>query len=284
LRKQLDDIEAAAGISQGQVLRQLAKLRFAQREAPSQAPAEGELLNARRFPQLIADPSTTDIYMDTMPQPYNDVAVTFLIDNSGSMSGEFLQVAVACADTMAGALERLGAKTEIFGFTGDKFKVEDLPDSFKRRLVGKLEVPGALLVKFKDHSRGWKAARQNMGIPLGEEFLNSTPEGMALDEAWRSIRRRAERKKIILVVGDGNPNDLDYLNSTIEAIEMEGQVHLAAIVIGHGLGGKYPLRTVVETLGGLRDALGRQLMERLKSPLPRSRAYRRPRSRRRSTP
>ncbi|MEM7293743.1 MAG: cobalt chelatase, partial [Pseudomonadota bacterium] len=84
LREQLDDLIAAQAISVPRLALRLQRLFSIPRPAGWNFGQEEGYLDARRLTQLVANPAYRTIYRQVRETPHSDIAVSFLIDNSGS--------------------------------------------------------------------------------------------------------------------------------------------------------------------------------------------------------
>jgi nitric oxide reductase NorD protein len=143
-------------------------------------------------------PPTEKVYMEKR-RVTREVSALFLMDLSASTSSEIqegshrgetvLQVLTASVVIMARALEQLGDRYGIFGFSGyGRKKVEFLHiKSFDESLT--------------------EAVWQRMG---GLKPMKSTRMGAAVRHAHRLLDREPSPLKLMLLLSDGYPQDFDY--------------------------------------------------------------------------
>jgi cobaltochelatase CobT len=206
-----------------------------------------------------------------------ETAVTILIDNSGSMRGQPIVIASVCAELLGAVLERCGVATEILGFTTQRWRGgrsrERWIASHRPANPGRLTDLHHIIYKSADVP--WRRARRNLLAMLDESLLKENVDGEALIWAYERLRRRPERRKILMVISDGAPlddatlaaNDFGYLDrhlrSVIQSLETSNTVELLAIGIGHDVGSYYANAFTVTEPQELGEAMVRQLVARL---------------------
>jgi cobaltochelatase CobT len=188
--------------------------------------------------------------------------------------GGYCQMAAITTDVLGEALERIGIPTEIIGFYSRYLRDDQIPPGFAERLRARAEAENksinsgffqycADLVICKRFEKPWRQARPSMGIHLHTEHFGGTPEGEALLFAHRRIQMRPEKKKIILVIGDGDANNKALLHNTIREISSTSDTHLAAVKIGARRGVIYPATITLKDASELCSALVRELVVQL---------------------
>ena len=279
-RQELDNLEQGSGVAHTQLLRRLSPLLLARRQVPSSKLSEDGDLNPLSYPRLIADPMATGVCTSPHFQDSSHATVTLLRDDSISTKGAINKAVTICVDRVARALELGGGNTEIIGFTSARMAKEmksqdflGLPRSLKNKLMAAdsfVWQECAQLIMYKDYSAPWRRARQELATALTESHFSGTPEGIAVYYAWRRIRQRPERKKIIIVIGDGVANDPLLLGNTLADIKREGRVQVLSIKIGNACGSDagYPHSIAINEPDELLPALNRGLIKALSSPLP----------------
>ena len=228
---------------------------------------EEGLIDAARLARVVISPGHSLSYKMERETDFKDTVVTLLIDNSGSMRGRPISIAAISADILARTLERCGVKTEILGFTTRAWKGGQAREVWLAD--GRPANPGRLNdlrhIIYKQADEPWRRARRNLGLMMREGLLKENIDGEALLWAHDRLLRRAEDRRILMVISDGAPvddstlsvNQAGYLEShlrkVIDWIEKQSPVQLAAIGIGHDVT-RYYRRSVtimdVEQLGG----------------------------------
>ena len=228
---------------------------------------EEGLLDAARLARVVISPGHSLSYKVERETDFKDTVVTLLIDNSGSMRGRPISIAAISADILARTLERCGVKTEILGFTTRAWKGGQGREVWLAD--GRPANPGRLNdlrhIIYKQADEPWRRARRNLGLMMREGLLKENIDGEALLWAHDRLLRRAEDRRILMVISDGAPvddstlsvNQAGYLEShlrkVIDWIEKQSPVQLSAIGIGHDVTRYYKKSVTimdVEQLGG----------------------------------
>ena len=79
------------------------------------------MLDAGKLHRVVTQPLSALSFKQEQDTKFRDTVVTLLLDNSGSMRGRPITIAVT-ADILARTLERCGVKVEILGFTTKAWK------------------------------------------------------------------------------------------------------------------------------------------------------------------
>jgi cobaltochelatase CobT len=241
---------------------------------------EEGLLDAARLTRIVTDPTQPLSFKQERPDEFPATAVTLLIDCSGSMRGPPIATAAGCAELLVAVLERCGIQAEILGFTTRRWRGGEARARWLAE--GRPREPGRLAdllhIVFKRGSTPWRRARRSFATILDDELLKENIDGEALLWAHERLLRRAEPRKILLVVSDGAPlddatlaaNDPGYLDRHLRAvigrIETRSPVELLAIGIGHNVGAYYPRSFTVTGAQNLGEALVTQLIALLDAP------------------
>jgi cobaltochelatase CobT len=239
---------------------------------------EEGLLDSGRLARIVCDPLQPLLFKQETDADWPETAVTILIDNSGSMRGLPIVIASLCAEQMGSVLERCGVTTEILGFTTQRWRGGRSREQWiaQRRPPNPGRLTDLLHIVYKSADTAWRHARRNLVAMLDESLLKENVDGEALLWAHGRLRRRPERRKILMVVSDGAPlddatlsaNDFGYLDrhlrSVLEALQTTAGVQLLAIGIGHDVGSYYANAFTVTEPQELGEAMVRQLVARLK--------------------
>ncbi len=236
---------------------------------------EEGILDSSRLAQAIANPSVPITFKQEKEVKFKDTTITILIDNSGSMRGRPIAIAAMTADIIAQTLERCGLKTEILGFTTRGWKGGKSRELWMAN--GRTPNPGRLNdirhIIYKDANAPIRRARKNMGLMLKEGLLKENIDGEALVWAYNRISRRAQERKIMIIISDGAPvddatlsvNPTNILNmdlrGVIRFIEGQSDIELTAIGIGHDVTKYYQKAITITDADELATALTSQLTE-----------------------
>ncbi len=236
---------------------------------------EEGLLDTSKLPRIIMDPFNSLSFKKEKDIEFKDTLVTILIDNSGSMRGKPISVAAICADILSRTLERCMVKVEILGFTTKHWKGGLSREKWMKN--GKPNFPGRLNdlrhIIYKSADTPWRQSKNNMGLMLKEGLLKENIDGEALKWAFNKLNKRAEDRKILMVISDGAPvddstlstNSSDYLETnlkkTVKWIENKSDIELLAIGIGHDVTRYYDKAVKITDVQDLGDVMINQLTD-----------------------
>lgn len=263
LDKQLEPLRGAVSRLANKLQRRLQ----AQQNRSWEFDKEEGVLDAGRLARVVANPTTPLSFKVEKDTEFRDTVVTLLIDNSGSMRGRPISIAAICADVLARTLERCSVKVEILGFTTRAWKGGQSREAWLKQ--NRPATPGRLNdlrhIIYKAADAPWRRVRPNLGLMMKEGLLKENIDGEALEWAHRRLTRRAEARRILMVISDGAPVDDStlsvnpanflekHLRDVIAMIQRRRQVELLAIGIGHDVTRYYDRAvtiTDVEQLGG----------------------------------
>lgn len=177
----------------------------------------------------------------------HDTAVTFLVDNSGSMRGQRMMLAAATMTSMTDMLVSLGASVEILGFTTVSWKGGRARRTWRWRRQSQ---PGRLCevlhVIYRDASEQSPGGPWSIRNMLRPDLPKENVDGEAVEWAAQRLLTRPEARKILVVLSDGAPvddstilaNSLDFLpdhlKSVVKGIETDGGMAIGAVDICSG--------------------------------------------------
>ena len=196
-----------------------------------------------------------------------ETAVTLLIDCSGSMGGSKFETAIAAGYALSMTLDRIKVPHEVLGFTttdGSKsyyaeieVETERIGDRFSR--VEPLNMP-----IFK----GWN---ERMTAPVKKRFaaaeetvdLRNNVDGESIEVATQRLLKRPERRKILIVLSDGEPSFVTTTHGLAKkhckhAVEMAEKMGVETIGIGimsDAVKAYYPKHVVLKKLEDLPGAV-----------------------------
>ena len=216
-------------------------------------------IDGRALARLVAVPAERAVFQRERIEPEVDVAVTFLIDCSGSMKAHAENIAVL-VDVFARALDTLGASCEVLGFSTGGWNGGRAHRQWLH--AGRPANPGRLNerlhVVFKPFARGWRHARAGIAALLHGEHFREGLDGEALEWAAARLLAREAGRRILIVVSDGSPmdgatalaNDARYLDRHLrrvaERIERSGRIDLCAVGVGLDLSPWYARSHVLD--------------------------------------
>ena len=191
------------------------------------------------------------------------------------MRGRPITVAALCSDILAKTLERCLIKTEILGFTTKAWKGGQSREKWIKN--GKPTNPGRLNdlrhIVFKSAESPSRRSKQNLGLLLREGILKENIDGEALIWANNRLKKRQEKRKILIVISDGAPVDDSTLSvnagnylernlrEIIYQIENKKEIELIAIGIGHDVSRYYSKAVTIMDVDQLGEVLLNELSE-----------------------
>jgi len=207
------------------------------------------VLNRKKLSQIVANSCLENIFINHKNHDYQNTTLTLLLDNSGSMRGMPIVVSAMSCQIIASILERFGVKTEIIGFTTVDWKGGKVKKLWE--MNGRPSEPGRLNqlrhIVYKHSKQSFKKASLNLGLMLKEGLLKENIDGEALLFAKSRLMQQSEKRKILVVISDGNPVDDStnsanshdilswHLQKVIWQIEKQQKIEVIGIGIGHDL-------------------------------------------------
>lgn len=276
----VDNMEKQIQGMVGPVSRNLERAFAARNKSLTQQGLKKGKLSSNNLYRLVA--GDDHIYKGKIEHKTRDIAVSLVIDCSGSMHGSKINTAMCSAWVMADVLQRLGVECEIVGFT-----TGDLSSQHAQDLYNELR---------DEYSKGreWdrtEPIRMPMFKSFKEKFSNAIKQRMAsyahiqgamagnidgesVQYAFESLNRHARKGKpkgrMMIVFSDGQPaagvdgRKLNaHLKNTVKRIEADG-VNIVGVGIMSNAVQQFYRKNVkldnVEDLPGivlkeLRDAL-----------------------------
>ena len=240
---------------------------------------EEGLLDSAKLTRVIIDPYNSLSFKKEKDQDFKDTVVSLLIDNSGSMRGRPITIAALCADILSRTLERCSVKVEILGFTTKNWKGGQSREYWNSNK--KPKNPGRLNdlrhIIYKNADTPWRQSKVNLGLMLKEGLLKENIDGEAISWAFNRLKKRAEERKILMVISDGAPvddstlsvNSGDYLEKhlkkVVKFIEDKSEIEVLAIGIGHDVSRYYNKAIKISDVQELGDVMIRELSDLFKS-------------------
>ncbi len=231
-----------------------------------------------RFAAFIANNNNSSIYKLEKKNIEKNTVVSLLMDNSGSMRGKPIITSALTAEILTQTLEKCNVNVEILGFTTKEWKGGKSKKEWEKS--NRPENPGRLNdllhIVYKDADVSWNFAKKNLGLILKEGLLKENIDGEALIWASNRLKKRSEKKKILIVISDGapvddstlsvnNPNILEnHLKEIVTEIEQENKINLVAIGIGHDVSKYYKKAFTIDNPEMLGDVIIENLAENLK--------------------
>ncbi|AMB48381.1 VWA domain-containing protein [Methylobacterium sp. AMS5] len=137
-----------------------------------------------------------------------DTAVSLLCDNSGSMHGQKMKVAMTGAYALSSTLERVQIKHEVLGFTTkyDNKVMKEAQEEAKRVGVKYSRISPIYMPIYKgfDERMGPEIKTRFAGAPY-QHFMNANADSESLEYALARLLKRPEKRKVLMVFSDGQP-------------------------------------------------------------------------------
>jgi cobalamin biosynthesis protein CobT len=179
----------------------------------------------------------------------NKVAVTLLIDNSGSMAGGKIETAMKAAWAFAETLDRLKIPCDVLGFTNcgfpagfDRYTARDeidkmIDDTGINPRCLRLNPTYIPIYKGFDEKFGPAQKRRMAHLIENQGILSANNDAKALEYAGARLHQRTETRKIMIVFSDGQPADAvdDRILKATTKANVKRLEHEGVEVIGIGI-------------------------------------------------
>ena len=234
--------------------------------------------DSSRFSQFIANSKNSNIFKLENENTEKNTVVSLLLDNSGSMRGKPIVTSAMTAEIITKTLEKCRVNVEILGFTTKEWKGGKSKKLWEKK--NKDPNPGRLNdllhIVYKDADTPWNQTKLNLGLVLKDGLLKENIDGEALIWASSRLKKRNEKKKILIVISDGAPVDdatlssnnsniLDnHLKEVVSEIEKKKAIDIIAIGIGHDVSKYYSKAFTIDDVEKLGEIIIDNLTEILK--------------------
>ncbi|WP_375056926.1 cobalamin biosynthesis protein CobT [Zobellella sp. DQSA1] len=252
LRDSLDERLRAQGLNLNLLTKKVRRLLARPLDLGWRFGEEEGRLDGRRLPTLVTSVADRRVFKQERQQPQAEAVVTFLIDNSGSMRPHMESIGML-VDSLTQALERVGARVEILGFTTGHWNGGQPLRQWQRN--GRPANPGRLNerchIVYKSADTRWRRARKDIAALLKGDLFREGLDGEALLWAEQRLLALPARDHLLLVISDGCPMDtatrqaneqdlLDlHLRQVASRLEREGRLALCALGVGLDLSSYY---------------------------------------------
>jgi len=218
-----------------------------------------------------------------------DVSISILIDNSGSMRGKKIQDVAVWTSIASSIMSSAGVSNEILGFTTKAWKGGQSREMWlsdkKPALPGRLNDLRHIVYKGFDET--FQEADINFSAMIREGLLKENIDGEALLWAYSRLQRRHAERKILVALSDGAPVDDSTLSVNSDAflhghlqssavwIRSLGEVELYGVGIGHNVDAYYGESSPTLDAGQIGPDLLNLLSLILRHDIPAVRAFQR---------
>lgn len=232
-------------------------------------------LHGAALSRMVVNPTEDRVFQRKQENKTKDVAVSLLVDCSGSMgSSRHGKMATAgkTAYALSSVLDRLGIANEVLGFTTTCETPDELNKETAKTGIQYSRVEGIYMPIFKTFDeRMGPLVRRRLAVTTSEpRFLANNIDGESVQIAALRLARRRESRKILFVLSDGNPacyGDIPSLYGHLKRVVTD--VEKSGIdVVGIGICSDAPKRFYSRhvVLDRIEDLPG-EVMRQLKSLL-----------------
>ena len=187
-----------------------------------------------------------------------DVAVTLLIDRSGSMAGRKIELARLCAAALGDALTQLGFDCEVLGYSS--IESPQMKQLYERQRAAGVDLHRYnRLVERLDLQIYKRFGTADLSGLTGIDCGHENPDGEALAWAATRLADHAAERRILMVFSDGYPATGDGdplvlrsdLRQRVTAIQKTGIELVGIGVLTDAVEAFYPHNVVVSRLAEL---------------------------------
>jgi cobaltochelatase CobT len=244
-RERIDRRVAEQGVNLPRLARQLRAVLARPRQDGWLFGQEEGRIDGRRLAQLVSAPAERRLFRQDQIVPVTDCLVSVLIDCSGSMKTHAEPLS-ALVDMLVRALDMIGARTEVLGFTTGAWNGGRPYREWMSR--GRPAAPGRLNevshLVFKEAERNWRRSRLDIAALLKPDLYREGIDGEAVDWACERMLARGQARRILIVISDGCPadsatglaNDAFYLDNHLKAVVARREAEGAVEIVGLGVG------------------------------------------------
>ena len=205
-----------------------------------------------------------------------DVAVTLLIDCSGSMQGAGkIKVAAIAGYALASVIERIGIPCEVLGFTTFGSGTSAVPHDQLKRMEEEVHRMGRSYSRFEPiYMPIIKGFQERLTPQVKVRFpalyrrltLKNNIDGECVEIAAQRLSKRREARKVLMVLSDGYPaayGDRDEQDAHLKRVVLDtskGGVECIGIgILDNSVKDYYPKHVILRTLEELPTAVMREL-------------------------
>jgi cobaltochelatase CobT len=201
--------------------------------ARSKSVWEGGLRRGKLNSSSLARLATRDdrVFRTKHESTTNDVAVSLVVDASGSMYGSKIHTAALSAYALSSVLDRLKITNEVICFTTcgqpDASKIKEQESKYGVR-YSRTEALYMPILKGYQERVATETKQRFAWLPKAS-FLANNVDGECVEIAFRRLMQRKEKGKIMIVLSDGSPSAHGdssrlsrHLKDTVTKIEATG--------------------------------------------------------------
>lgn len=201
-----------------------------------------------------------------------DTAVSLVCDNSGSMSGPKMKLAMTAAYALSTTLDRVKINHEVIGFTTGNFW--NVPQSLRDAMQKDADaapirydrVEPIVMPIYKEFGERISATvkARFAYMMFAQNGLAGNIDGESLEYAAIRLMKQKEKRKVMLVLSDGQPAGSNksgpHLSFMVRHLEKHGIEMMGIGIMSTAVKRFYPNHVVLDDI----DALPTQVMQELK--------------------
>jgi cobalamin biosynthesis protein CobT len=218
-----------------------------------------------------------NVFRDKEEAPFLDTAVSILVDHSGSMSGSRARVARDVTICLAESLNKIGASFEICGWNNhssfrtkaEELRHRDIMIKARQNNVHFDQYSPLHLYLYKSYEENHQRVKDVL-VTMPNCVTGYNCDGDALNFAGQRLLQRKEKRKVFLVLSDGQPagdadmgKDKTYLRNTVGRFEAKGIDLIGIGIQSTAVKSYYPKWVVCNDL----DDLGKHTIDMLAKAL-----------------
>ena len=198
-----------------------------------------------------------------------DVAVSLVIDASGSMSGSKIHTATQAAYALSSVLERIGISHEVVAFTtGEPCATYEELEKEQRKIGRRFtRVEGLYMPILKSFNERLKTeVKERFGWLPNSRVMRNNIDGECVEIAARRLMGRRESGKVMIVLSDGAPagqGDMAalqrHLKQVVKNVEKAGVKTVGIGIESSEVTKFYPKNIVLHNVAELPDRVIKEL-------------------------
>lgn len=198
-----------------------------------------------------------------------DVAVSLVIDASGSMSGSKIHTATQAAYALSSVLERIGISHEVVAFTTGEPCADYTTLEGEQRKIGRrfTRIEGLYMPILKGFNERLKTeVKERFGWLPNSRILRNNIDGECVEIAARRLMGRREAGKVMIVLSDGAPagqGDMAalqrHLKQVVKNVEKAGVKTVGIGIESSEVTKFYPKNIVLHNVAELPDRVIKEL-------------------------
>ncbi|PAU38482.1 cobalamin biosynthesis protein CobT [Vibrio coralliilyticus] len=245
LRQKLTDDMMARSINTRRLAAMLASSVLMPEQNCHRDQLEEGIVDAAAITRVVTSPHDRHIFFQTDIGASSNVAISFLIDCSGSMQKHAHKLSMLM-DTLLKSVGLADIPCEILGFTTGNWNGGRAYRQWLKQ--GQPQHPGRLNevrhIVFKDFDTHWRRARRGIASLRKADIFKEGIDGEAIQFASQRLTQQGAQRKILIVFSDGCPmdtatstaNDSFYLDNHLKQVIQQATNSAKIDVYGVGMG------------------------------------------------